>query len=143
MPKGSSDERTCSTRPSRRETSQSRTHEAGGMASPAWRPHRVDTTHPGTQGYVLESADKDLRVNDIRVFKGTYRQASRSVAGSHHRRYRTRPIWASVILDDDIERIKPDYSLYPKFTGSLGFTQRGCRLSCKFCVVPIKEGKNR
>ena len=36
-----------------------------------------------------------------------------------------------------------DYSLYPDFTGSLGFTQRGCRLSCKFCVVPQKEGKNR
>ena len=36
-----------------------------------------------------------------------------------------------------------DYSLYPEFTGSIGFTQRGCRLSCKFCVVPQKEGKNR
>jgi hypothetical protein len=36
-----------------------------------------------------------------------------------------------------------DYSLYPDFTGSIGFTQRGCRLSCKFCVVPTKEGKNR
>ena len=36
-----------------------------------------------------------------------------------------------------------DYSLYPDFTGSIGFTQRGCRLSCKFCVVPQKEGKNR
>ena len=36
-----------------------------------------------------------------------------------------------------------DYSLYPGFTGSIGFTQRGCRLACKFCVVPKKEGKNR
>ena len=26
---------------------------------------------------------------------------------------------------------------------SIGFTQRGCRLRCKFCVVPTKEGKNR
>lgn len=26
---------------------------------------------------------------------------------------------------------------------SIGFTQRGCRLKCKFCVVPAKEGKNR
>jgi hypothetical protein len=26
---------------------------------------------------------------------------------------------------------------------SIGFTQRGCRLRCKFCVVPEKEGKNR
>jgi hypothetical protein len=37
----------------------------------------------------------------------------------------------------------PDYSIYPGFTGSLGFTQRGCRLKCGFCVVPKKEGKNR
>lgn len=36
---------------------------------------------------------------------------------------------------------KCDYSGWPKFTASLGFTQRGCRLKCKFCVVPGKEGK--
>jgi hypothetical protein len=36
-----------------------------------------------------------------------------------------------------------DYSLYPAFEPSIGFTQRGCRLSCKFCVVPAKEGKAR
>jgi hypothetical protein len=34
-----------------------------------------------------------------------------------------------------------DYSDFPEFDASLGFTQRGCRLSCKFCVVPQKEGK--
>jgi hypothetical protein len=34
-----------------------------------------------------------------------------------------------------------DYSLYPDFQASLGFTQRGCRLKCGFCVVPRKEGK--
>lgn len=33
------------------------------------------------------------------------------------------------------------YAPWPKFKASLGFTQRGCRLSCKFCVVPEKEGK--
>lgn len=36
-----------------------------------------------------------------------------------------------------------DYSGYPDFKDSIGFTQRGCRLKCKFCVVPTKEGKNR
>src|SRR5215469_10592923 len=36
-----------------------------------------------------------------------------------------------------------DYSIYPGFTGSIGFTQRGCRLKCGFCVVPRKEGKPR
>lgn len=34
-----------------------------------------------------------------------------------------------------------DYSIYPDFDASIGFTQRGCRLKCKFCVVPWKEGK--
>jgi hypothetical protein len=36
-----------------------------------------------------------------------------------------------------------DYSIYPNFEASIGFTQRGCRLKCGFCVVPKKEGKNR
>lgn len=34
-----------------------------------------------------------------------------------------------------------DYSDYPDFAASIGFTQRGCRLKCKFCVVPRMEGK--
>lgn len=36
-----------------------------------------------------------------------------------------------------------DYSIYPRFRQSIGFTQRGCRLACKFCVVPAKEGSMR
>tara|TARA_Y100000310_G_scaffold332443_2_gene408018 strand:+ start:542 stop:1498 length:957 start_codon:yes stop_codon:yes gene_type:complete len=34
-----------------------------------------------------------------------------------------------------------DYSIYPDYEFSLGFTQRGCRLKCGFCVVPKKEGR--
>lgn len=36
-----------------------------------------------------------------------------------------------------------DYSGFPDVRYSIGFTQRGCRLKCKFCVVPGKEGKPR
>lgn len=36
-----------------------------------------------------------------------------------------------------------DYEGHDEFDASIGFTQRGCRLKCKFCVVPKKEGKNR
>lgn len=36
-----------------------------------------------------------------------------------------------------------DYSIYPEFAQSIGFTQRGCRLRCSFCVVPKKEGAIR
>lgn len=35
-----------------------------------------------------------------------------------------------------------DYTGHEGFDASIGFTQRGCRLKCKFCVVPKKEGKN-
>jgi hypothetical protein len=44
-------------------------------------------------------------------------------------------------LDGADERF--DYSIYPGFDASIGFTQRGCRLKCGFCVVPKKEGKPR
>lgn len=36
-----------------------------------------------------------------------------------------------------------DYDSYPTFRQSMGFTQRGCRLSCSFCCVPVKEGRVR
>lgn len=36
-----------------------------------------------------------------------------------------------------------DYTDYPEVDYSIGFTQRGCRLRCKFCEVPQKEGKAR
>ncbi len=36
-----------------------------------------------------------------------------------------------------------DYSIYPDYKFSIGFTQRGCRLACGFCVVPKKEGRPR
>ncbi len=32
-----------------------------------------------------------------------------------------------------------DYSLYPSYQYSIGFTQRGCRLRCSFCKVPVSE----
>jgi hypothetical protein len=36
-----------------------------------------------------------------------------------------------------------DYQDYADFPHSIGFSQRGCRLKCSFCVVPKKEGKVR
>jgi hypothetical protein len=46
-------------------------------------------------------------------------------------------------LPPEVEASQPDYTLYPKFRDSMGFTQRGCRLACPFCKVPSGEGKNK
>lgn len=45
------------------------------------------------------------------------------------------------LADHGITTNKCDYSLWPTYQHSIGFSQRGCRLTCKFCVVPSKEGK--
>ncbi len=45
-------------------------------------------------------------------------------------------------LDPEIEDLQPDYALYG-YQHSIGFTSRGCRFCCKFCVVPQKEGRPR
>lgn len=42
-----------------------------------------------------------------------------------------------------ITTTRQDYSIVPEFHSSIGFTQRGCRLRCSFCVVPRKEGAVR
>lgn len=46
----------------------------------------------------------------------------------------------SIELAEEIESLQPDYSLY-SYPHNIGFTMRGCRLRCSFCVVPEKEGK--
>lgn len=42
-----------------------------------------------------------------------------------------------------IHTVEQDYSIYPNFRDSIGFTQRGCRFKCAFCRVPKMEGKVR
>jgi len=46
-------------------------------------------------------------------------------------------------LPGEIENMQPDYSLYPEFDYSIGFSSRGCfrnTKTCPWCIVPTKEG---
>lgn len=45
-------------------------------------------------------------------------------------------------LPDVIDRIQPDYSIYPSIGSrtSYGFLTRGCIRRCPWCIVPRKEG---
>lgn len=48
-------------------------------------------------------------------------------------------------LPDEIDRIQPDYSIYPNVPKdtAYGFLTRGCPNKCPWCVVPRKEGRIR
>lgn len=106
------------------------------------------------------SAGDDVTVTrqiDPDLFEGRYDRVYGSAifAFSRDRIERFRQQWPGAVLGgtgtgssttvEDIigEHAGIDYSGYPDFDASIGFTQRGCRMKCKFCVVPKKEGKNR
>lgn len=46
-------------------------------------------------------------------------------------------------LPEEVEHIRPDYSIYPEFTENTayGFLTRGCPRGCGFCHVAGKEGQ--
>lgn len=48
------------------------------------------------------------------------------------------------VLPQEIDRLQPDYSLYGVAENmAYGFLTRGCPNKCKWCVVPLKEGKQQ
>ena len=45
-------------------------------------------------------------------------------------------------LPPEIERMFPDYSLYPQYRFAVSMTSRGCPRRCPFCHVTAKEGRH-
>lgn len=46
-------------------------------------------------------------------------------------------------LPPEVEKMFPDYSIYPQYHHAIGFLTRGCCRACEWCVVPRKEGPIR
>lgn len=46
-------------------------------------------------------------------------------------------------LQEEIDRMQPDYSIYPNTDYAVGFLTRGCVRKCPWCIVPQKEGAIR
>jgi len=85
--------------------------------------------------YVFGSSIFQFSINRINKLKKNYPAAIIGGTGTDN--------WQLKVEDYIGNHHKLDYDFYPDYKFSLGFTQRGCRLKCKFCVVPTKEGKNR
>jgi hypothetical protein len=84
-----------------------------------------------------------------RVYASTIFERTRSVAE------RVREVYPGAVIGGtgwnfttSLESIgvtttQQDYSIYPRWQQSIGFSQRGCRLKCAFCCVPKTEGSVR
>lgn len=53
--------------------------------------------------------------------------------------YRNLPL--DHMLPEEIDRMFPDYTIYPECDYAIGYLTRGCIRSCRWCIVPKKEGK--
>jgi len=115
------------------------------MKLSAWHKEQGDDVHftralepePGESEYdlVLGSSIFDFSEARRARFRAAWPTSITGGTGTPHK------FTVEDAVGEDYERY--DYSGYPEFTESIGFAARGCRLKCKFCVVPSKEGKPR
>lgn len=82
------------------------------------------------------SPDKPEPFNADRVIKGGTGYAITTVNGKEiYDKSKDPP------LPDEIEKMFPDYSIYPQFPFAVSLTSRGCPRGCSFCHVASKEGR--
>jgi hypothetical protein len=141
------------------------THIDGGLPNLAlmklahWHKERGDTVHlVRTVERGLFEPDYDVVYGSV-VFTANRAKAERLKATYPDAIIGGTGLWAkaspipNALVDDIGKTVEQvviggeyehyDYSIYPAYQWSLGFTARGCRLKCGFCVVPQKEGKPR
>lgn len=53
------------------------------------------------------------------------------------------PKYPHIKLDPEIDKMKPDYSLYPNIDYSFGYTYKACPRTCDFCIVPQQKNDEK
>ena len=82
------------------------------------------------------SPDVHEPMNADKVIKGGTGYAITNEEGTEENNQQNHPI-----LPPDIERMFPDYSIYPEYNFAVSMTSRGCPRGCAFCHVAKKEGR--
>jgi hypothetical protein len=109
-------------------------HKAHGDEVFFTRHARRDLFEPQDYGVVYGSTIFKFSTPALSAFRAEFPEAVIGGTGSGNER----------TVEQEIGEYEHyDYSIYPDYAFSLGFTQRGCRLKCGFCVVPKKEGQPR
>ena len=100
-------------------------HKAAGNKVEWWRPfRRYDIVYKSRVFTDTYSKDEITVRNAARVIKGGTGYGTDNA------------------LPYNVEHTRPDYSLYPQFSGTAyGFLSRGCPRNCGFCIVSGKEGR--
>ena len=106
---------------------------------------RIAFAHVGN----IPALEDVLRIPSSSVYASLIFERTRPVA-DHLKKLRPEAVvggtgWdlATTLESIGVTALHQDYSIYPEYIPSIGFTQRGCRLRCEFCVVPQKEGAMR
>lgn len=74
-------------------------------------------------------------INSYRIISGGTGYAIKGAGGEHYDPQLDKP------LAEEVEHIRPDYSIYGIKDTAYGYLTRGCPRGCSFCIVAKKEGK--
>lgn len=100
-------------------------HKAQGDEVEWWNAERQYERVYSSKIFDFTPANTDLPVSTIRGGSG----------------YPDIPIGQE--LPTEIDRMYPDYSIYPECDYAIGYLTRGCPNRCRWCCVPFKEGQIR
>lgn len=105
--------------------------------------HRVELRRGNPVRPIDDMLDPPSRVYGSCIFEKSRRVANDLIAAHPGAIVGGTGYGFQTLEDIGITTLEQDYSIYPVFQDSIGFSQRGCRLKCGFCVVPKKEGAIR
>jgi hypothetical protein len=110
---------------------------------------RIAAHHRGDEVVLRRGGERELWDQEWdRVYASAIFQKTRPAVDRVLREYPGAVIGGTGTSNITLEEVgittrEQDYSIYPDYRPSIGFSQRGCRLRCPFCVVPSKEGAVR